>query len=341
VGTPEQAVRVLISTASQQTWVILPDGCLQTDTICPDARGGIYNYNDSTTWTQLGKGFFELSVEQHLNMLANGFYGHDTLGLGVEGSGGPTLKSQIIGGIGKEQYYLGMFGVNPKSTNFTGIDEEQPSYLASLKDQKIIPSVSFGYTAGAQYRKSRILELKKCLLMPNPELKKVLGSLTLGGYDESRFTPNELKFSFAPDNSRDLVVGLQSIISTNTNGTVHSLLPSGILAYVDSTVPHIWLPVEACQAFEEAFGLTYDKESELYLINDTLHDALVAQNASITFTLGRLQTGGQTVNITLPYDSFDLQATPPFVKKRTRYFPLQRAANDTQYTLGRTFLQEA
>jgi hypothetical protein len=29
------------------------------------------------------------------------------------------------------------------------------------------------------------------------------------------------------------------------------------------------------------------------------------------------------------------------VSNQTRYFPLQRAANDTQYTLGRTFLQEA
>lgn len=160
MGTPEQAVRVLISTASQQTWVILPEGCLQTDTICPDARGRVYNQSKSTTWSQLGKGYFELSVEQHLNISANGLYGHDTLGLGVKGSGGPTLQSQIIGGIGAEQYYLGMFGVNPKSTNFTGLDEEQPSYLASLKDQKIIPSLSFGYTAGAQYRKSRTLGLK-------------------------------------------------------------------------------------------------------------------------------------------------------------------------------------
>lgn len=172
-------------------------------------------------------------------------------------------------------------------------------------------------------------------------MKKVLGSLTLGGYDESRFTPNELAFSFASGDSRDLVVGVQSITSTRRDGTVKSLLPSGILAYVDSTVPQIWLPIDACRAFEEAFGLVYDDESELYLINDTLHDALIAQGAVITFALGSLQTGGKTINITLPYDSFDLQATPPFVDTRTRYFPLQRAKNDTQYTLGRTFLQEA
>ena len=148
-------------------------------------------------------------------------------------------------------------------------------------------------------------------------------------------------FSFASDNSRDLVVGVQSIKSSSANGTVKSLLPSGILAYVDSTVPQIWLPIEACQAFEEAFGLKHDEESGLYPVDDDLHDALIAQNASITFTLGHLETGGETIDITLPYDSFDLQATPPFVNKRTRYFPLRRADNATQYTLGRTFLQGA
>ena len=165
--------------------------------------------------------------------------------------------------------------------------------------------------------------------------------MTLGGYDESRFTPNEMSFSFAPGDSRDLVVGLQSITSTSRNGAVKSLLPAGILASVDSTVPQIWLPIEACRAFEEAFGLVYDEKSKLYPVNDTLHDALIAQNAVITFTLGNLQTGGKTINITLPYDSFDLQATPPFVGTRTRYIPLQRAKDNTQYTLGRTFLQEA
>lgn len=174
-------------------------------------------------------------------------------------------------------------------------------------------------------------------------LKKVLGSLTLGGYDQSRFTPNDLSFSFASDQSRDLVVGIQSITSTNQNGTSNSLLPSGIVAYIDSTVPEIWLPVEACLAFENAFQLTYDKNSSLYLVDDDLHDSLVAQNATVSFTLGHTGTGGETINITLPYQSFDLDIMPPAkgVKSESRYFPLQRAKNDTQYTLGKTFFQEA
>ena len=171
-------------------------------------------------------------------------------------------------------------------------------------------------------------------------LKSVLGSLTLGGYDQSRFAPNPLSFSFAPDSDRDIVVGIQSIVSTDNKST-HKLLPTGINAYVDSTVAQIWLPLEACQAFETAFGLTYDNKTGLYLVNDTLHTSLVSQNASITFTLGNTGSGGATTDIVFPYASFDLRVTPPIVPTGTRYFPLRRATNETQYTLGRAFLQEA
>lgn len=163
----------------------------------------------------------------------------------------------------------------------------------------------------------------------------------MGGYDRSRFIPNSLSFSFAPDISRDLVVGLQAITSTDGDGRNTSLLPSGILTFVDSTIPYIYLPAEACSAFEEEFGLTWDSRSELYLVNDSLHDSLVARKLSFTFQLGNSPSGGPTVAITLPYDSFALTAGQPLVTDTQRYFPLKRATNDTQYTLGRTFLQEA
>ncbi|KAL9030785.1 MAG: hypothetical protein Q9180_006874, partial [Flavoplaca navasiana] len=45
--------------------------------------------------------------------------------------------------------------------------------------------------------------------------------------------------------------------------------------------------------------------------------------------------------IELPYAAFDLIAERPLMKNATRYFPLMRAADESQYTLGRTFLQEA
>ena len=172
-------------------------------------------------------------------------------------------------------------------------------------------------------------------------LKKVDGTLTLGGYDASRLTPNDINFTLASDISRDLVVVIQSIRFSDSVTPSDDLLEDGILAFIDSTVPHIWLPLSSCQAFEKAFGIKYDDATNLYLVSDKLHDQLVAQNASVTFVLGNEVAGGQTVEITLPYLSFDLQADYKFLNKSSRYFPLRRADNDTQYTLGRTFLQES
>lgn len=177
-------------------------------------------------------------------------------------------------------------------------------------------------------------------------LKQALGSLTLGGYDSSRFVPSNLSFDLAPETSRDLVVGIQSITANSPFGPTDStsLLPSPILSFIDSTVPQIWLPLDACEAFEQAFGLRWDPNTELYLVNDTLHNALLAHNASFTFQIRTVQidlTSDQTVNITLPYASFDLEVSYPIVESSSSYFPIRRAANQSQYTLGRTFLQEA
>ncbi len=171
-------------------------------------------------------------------------------------------------------------------------------------------------------------------------LKGVFGSLTLGGYDASRFVPNNVSFSLAPDDSRDIVVGLQSITAKDANGSTTSLLPSPILTFIDSTIPYIYLPLEACQLFENAFGLVWNTTLQQYLVNDTLHESLLARNPTFTFQIGDTTNGGPTVDIVLPYASFDLIGEYPLVYNTTRYFPIQ-PGNETQYTLGRTFLQEA
>ncbi|KAF2092413.1 acid protease, partial [Rhizodiscina lignyota] len=325
VGTPPQTVRLQISTASQQTWVIAPRGCEGiSDSNCPDERGGIYYSNESSTW--ISEGRFLLWTELNLGYEGDADYGFDVVTLGGQGQGGPTLKNMTIGGLGAEDFWFGHFGVNPKPTNFTSFNEPSPSYISTLKQDKMIPSLTFGYTAGAQYR-----------------FTEVLASLTLGGYDSSRFIPNDLSFNFAPNNERDLVVAIQKIAGANSTWSDDDLLPSAIYAYVDSTVPQIWLPLEACQSFEMAFGLTYDNDTDLYLVNQDLHNSLTKSNPNVTFTLGQGFSGGPTVNITLPYAAFDMQATPPYqgLIAQSYYFPLRRATNDTQYTLGRTFLQEA
>jgi len=166
--------------------------------------------------------------------------------------------------------------------------------------------------------------------------------LTLGGYDASKFKPNEVDFQFATDISRDLVVGLQSISYTDsTKSTNQPLSSEGHLTYIDATVPQIWLPQDACTLFEDAFGLTSNDTINRYLVNNTLREQLQSRNPSISFIIGNDINGGPNVNITLPYHAFDLTLDKPIVNSTQYYFPLRRAANDTQTTLGRTFLQEA
>lgn len=165
--------------------------------------------------------------------------------------------------------------------------------------------------------------------------------MIFGGYDRSRFIPNNVSFSLVPDISRDLVVGLQSITAIDSSGSNTSMLSSPILTFIDSTVPYIYLPTDACHAFEKTFGLIWDQETHMYLIDDKIYENLMKMNPNFTFTIGDSKESKSTVDIVLPYASFDLVANPPLIKDtNTRYFPLQRAANASQHTLGRTFLQE-
>ena len=139
---------------------------------------------------------------------------------------------------------------------------------------------------------------------------------------------------------RQLVVGLQAITYSDSNGE-KELLSEGVLSLLDSTVPYLWLPRSSCEAFEEAFGISWDPIKNLYLVNETIHDKLVETNPTVTFSLANSVSGGSSVKIAFPYGAFDLNVSYPLVKTESRYFPLQRAADDNSYTLGRTFFQEA
>ena len=174
-----------------------------------------------------------------------------------------------------------------------------------------------------------------------PENPPVLGSLTLGGYDASRFIPNELSFPLTGDNSNNPMVGILSITATGTLNNNTTLLSNDIAALVDTTLPFTRLPLSVCQVFEEAFGLVWNDTNQYYLVNDTIHQRLLSQKPNVTFELGNRTLGQTTVNITLPYAAFDLQASSPIFQNGTNYFPLQRALNSSQYTLGRAFFQEA
>ncbi|PQE17034.1 Acid protease protein [Rutstroemia sp. NJR-2017a BBW] len=334
IGTPAQSVRVIASTNSPATLVVLPGGCT-TNAIdpvpsdCASSRGGTFDNALSTSWDN--QGIFGINgvsygFEANLGYEFDAQYGLDTLGLGyADGADSPVLKNQTVAAYAMASpLYTGIFGLGTQPVIYqTFGNVSVPSFFRTLRDQKLIPSLSWSYTAGAKYR-----------------LKAgQFAQLIFGGYDTSRFQPNSVTFSINADVTRDLLVGVQSIIYQGE--TSNALLPSPIYAFVESTDPNIWLPKSACLLFEKAFGLTWNDTLSMYLLNSTQYTLLSGSNPTVTFSLANTISGGSTVNIQLPFSAFALRASYPFVSNDTYYFPLKRASNDTQYTLGRTFLQEA
>ena len=327
MGTPPQKIQVLASTQVASSWVVAPNGCTSKDASnCTQVRGGSFDTNQSSSWTP--KDIYQLDAEVNLGYTGNslnGTYGFDTLAISQATGSAVPAQHQVVADIITERFYIGTLGLNAAPVNFSTSDPSDSaiSLLASLKNQNSIPSQSFGYTAGASYKEGG-----------------VNSSLTLGGYDASRFIPNDVSFTFAPAKTRQLVASVQSITYADSKGQ-QPLMSGGILALVDSTVPYLWLPQTACQAFENTFGISWDPIANLYLVNETTHSTLIKTNPSVIFEISNSLAGGPSVNITLPYASFDLTASYPLVKSQQRYFPLQIAADENSYTLGRTFLQEA
>ena len=173
------------------------------------------------------------------------------------------------------------------------------------------------------------------------ESPKVYGSLTLGGYDESRFEPKNFTFPFDTEETQATSLKLQRIKAERTFNGSTELLQDEIYVTIDFTLPYLWLPGNVCDRIAASFRLHYDNTTDLYLVDDDDHKDLVDRNPSFTFSFSSSGNTLDTLNIDLPYAAFDLQASWPTYNDTKNYFPIRRAANATQYTLGRAFMQEA
>ena len=152
-------MRVIPSTAGQSTWVIAPSGCppdepgISPSLPCPQSRGGLFDPSRSSSWHALSNNSLGLDANLGYGDLS-ALYGLDTIQLGFSDSiGGPRLDSQILSALAPEHYFVGLFGLNHQATNLSNFSIPHPSALTTLKENSLIPSLSWGYTAGAQYRK--------------------------------------------------------------------------------------------------------------------------------------------------------------------------------------------
>jgi hypothetical protein len=116
------------------------------DSICTAARGSIYDSSKSSTNKDLG--LYSLGVDARLGGSGYADYGFDSL---TFGSTGVTLNSTIIGSINTTEFFLGMFGVGATTGSFNSTSSVA-AISALVEKNGVIPSNSYGYTAGATYR---------------------------------------------------------------------------------------------------------------------------------------------------------------------------------------------
>ena len=94
-----------------------------------------------------------MGLEKNLGYIGGATYGQDTVALGLSKSnGGPQLESQVVAAFENNDFYIGLFGLGHEGTNFSDYNTPNASFLTSLKERSMIPSLSWGYTAGAVYR---------------------------------------------------------------------------------------------------------------------------------------------------------------------------------------------
>jgi hypothetical protein len=114
VGSTEQDIRVIVSTASPESFVVLSEYGCTTDagfeTVpanCAVSRGNLFNPNQSSSWYEVGNyGINQngVGLEANLGYSQKATFGLETLGLGLTG---PSLTNQTVAGIASaEPLYL-------------------------------------------------------------------------------------------------------------------------------------------------------------------------------------------------------------------------------------------
>ncbi|GKT48607.1 uncharacterized protein ColSpa_08788 [Colletotrichum spaethianum] len=350
VGTPGQTVNVLPSTSLSEFWAIGAGGCLANELLCTSARGNVFSIADSKTWNPLGA--WQLGLE-YLGYGGNGDYGLDTLSTTLLTGDGMRMDNIITASLNSTDYYLGYLGLGVTKGSFGNQVAESPLSQA-VKSYGWIPSYSYGFTAGAYYMGAAGTPC----------------SVTLGGYDASRFIDHNNEFTLDPSDGlpHALVRGIQ--VSTgqnkplpdgwNISTQILSNMSTSFTAMIDSSTPYLWLPDVVCDQFAQAFNLTYNSTFNLYTVTNDQYADFKSGSSSYSFTFsfsshdnsddfGHPLTVPGVVNITITAAAFAQVLRYPFQSETIQYgepavpyFPLRRASNLTDtFIIGRSFLQEA
>jgi hypothetical protein len=183
-GSPPQQFYALISTSGLGAWLVDDTACnvAQDSTVsqhpdCQTLRGSQHNTGwskgNSSTYQQLGDYVLELNNDIPLatafgsspvsvnytgaeyNNSAS--LGRDRVGLlSNDQNGSPiTANGSLVYGMVDQSFWISTLGIGNGNQQLEQNPAEFPSFLNLLANGSVIPSKSWGYTAGAYYSKYR------------------------------------------------------------------------------------------------------------------------------------------------------------------------------------------
>ncbi len=185
------------------------------------------------------------------------------------------------------------------------------------------------------------------------------GSLTWGGYDQSRVIGDVGVFSlFQPEglimpSLLDIQIGVEAGSSPFNASSITGLLEQNktigtqLPTLINPTIPYMYMSPQTCANIAQYLPVSLQSAIGLYTWNtsDPRYSQIVQSASYLAFTF---QSGSTTASgnltIKVPFSLLNLTLESPIVPSRQQYFPCQPFAaldGSGYYFLGRSFLQAA
>ena len=316
---------------------------------CPAASAGLYDYKNSLTAIQNvsgSAGVWQWKSQDALNYSGTAKDMVDTMVLSTQ-SGPFTITNSTITAVDASQIEL------PDGTNYSievgtlslgapgnGLqpfeDLEGQTIPGQLANEDAISSNSFGLHVGSA------------------SLNQA-GSLTYGGYDQSRVLGEVGAFDLGIGNEMlpsllDIELGVENGTSPFGANVVTGLLKlnesfNGVQpAVINPILSYLFMSPQTCAAIAQNLPVTFQPKIGLYTWNtlDPQYRSIVSSPSYLALVFQNSGAGNLTIKV--PFQLLNLTLEPPIVSHPQQYFPcrpFQANGGSGNYFLGRAFLQAA
>lgn len=210
------------------------------------------------------------------------------------------------------------------------------TFPGSLAANNLIPSNSFGLHYGSASLNA-------------------VGSLTWGGYDQSRVLGDVASFNLEVEGQNNMILSLLDVQIGVENGSspFNASSFTGLLQLNSSVdqptniipnVPYMYMAPETCAAIAQHLPVVLSSYTNLYIWNtsDPQFERIVNSPSYLAFVFGTSGVGNLTIKV--PFQLLNLTLDTAIVSPPQQYFPCQpfhASDGSNHYIFGKAFLQAA